>query len=336
MFFPVVGAKFGNNLIKLNLCLLLQKMKNMKRQLLALTILTILTITSFTALLIIPTSAASSNANVLSYRWYIAPYGGHAVNEGDLVVVGEIENNGTTNIAYMYLKGYAYINETQAAETSPIQIYGNNLEPGQKAPFYLEFLPGSSITGDNTYAPNVTSVVVVPTYVKTSDDEMYQDFTVTSDNSTSSGIYSVIGSVKNTGTQTASDVRVITTFYNSSGTVVSLNYTEVLSSSLKSGSSLSFAAVPVDGYSGEITSYAILVQSTANIPTPTATPTAAPSATATPTPTTSTSPTATPTSTPTGTQDYTLIIVGVVVVGVVALVGVVLFMRRNRGSAPAS
>ena len=180
----------------------------------------------------------------------------------------------------------------------------------------------------------MTSVFVDTGYIKTSTDEMYQDFTVTSDNSTSSGIYSVIGSVKHTGTQTATGVRVITTFYNSSGTVVSANCTEVLSSSLKSGSSVSFAAVPVDGYSGEIDSYSILVQSTANIPTTTATPTTTPSATVTPTPSTSTS--ATPTSTPTETQDYTLIIVGVVVIGVIALVGVVLFMRRNRGSAPAS
>ena len=246
-------------------------MKNMRRHVLALTILCILTITGFTALLTVPTNAATSEAKVLSYSWYLAPYGGNAVNEGDLVVVGEIENKGTSNIAYMYVRGTAYINETAVAEAS-IQIYGNNLKLGQKAPFYLEFLPENNLTENTAYAPNVTSVVVDPGYIKTSTDEMYQDFTVTSDGSTASGVYSVIGSVKNTGTQTATQVRVITTFYNSSGTVVSLNYTEVLSSSLKAGSSVSFAAVPVDGYSGEIDSYSILVQSTANVPTPTATP----------------------------------------------------------------
>ena len=121
--------------------LLLQKMKNMRRHVLALTILCILIITGFTALLTVPTNAATSDAKVLSYSWYLAPYGGNAVNEGDLVVVGEIENNGTSNIAYMYVRGTAYINETAVAETS-IQIYGNNLKPGQKLlsilTFYLE------------------------------------------------------------------------------------------------------------------------------------------------------------------------------------------------------
>jgi hypothetical protein len=307
-------------------------MKNMRRQLLAITILCILTITSFAALLTIPTKAATSEATVLSSSWYIAPYGGNTYYDNDLVAVGEVENVGTTNIAYMYVRAYAYSNDTLLLISPAIQIYGNNLEPGQKAPFYIDFAnPGESTTGDNTYTANVTNVVVGATYVKNSDDEMYTDLTVTSESSTASGVYTVLGSVKNTGSQVASEVRVITTFYNSSGTVVSVNYTDVLSDSLKVGSSVSFAAVPVDGYSGEIHSYATLVQTTANIPTTTATPTSTPTATATPTTSTSTS--TTPTTIPQDNQDYTLLIAGAVVVVVIVLVAVVLFMRRNRGQA---
>ena len=312
-------------------------MKNMRRQLLAITILCILTITSFTALLTIQTNAALSDAKVLSYRWYIAPFGGNAAYDGDLVVVGELENNGTSNIAYASVTGYAYIssysNETAVANAT-CQIYGNNLKPDQKAPFYLDFAnPEYYLTGDNTYTANVTSVVVVPSYVSNSNDEPYQGLTVSSENSTVSGVYRVVGSVTNTGTKAASQVRVVTTFYNSSGTVVSLNTTDILSASLKPGSSVNFVAVPVDGYQGEITSYATIVHVEAVVSTPTNTPTTS----TTPTPTTSTSATSPPTSTTTeGTQDYTMIIIGVVVVVAFVLVAVVLLMRRNRGqTAPA-
>ncbi len=314
-------------------------MNNMRRQLLAIILLCILSITGFAAFLTVPTKAATSDAQVLSSSWYIAPLGGNTYYDNDLVAVGEVKNVGTTNIQYMYVKAYAYDNDSNLLAESPsTQIFGNNLEPAQKAPFYIDFADSQlTATGDNTYTANVTSVVVVPYYVRNSDDKMYLDLTVTSESSTTGG-YSVIGSVKNTGSQIASDVRVITTFYNSSGTVVSVNYTEVLSSSLSVGSSVSFAATPVDGYSGAsgaIASYAILLQTQANVPTTTPTPTTQP--TATPTPTTSTSTSATPTSSVTeNNQDYTLIIVGIVVV-IVAALAAVLLLKRNRGSsAPSS
>jgi hypothetical protein len=314
-------------------------MNNMRRQILAITLLCILSITGFAVLLTVPTKAATSDATVLSSSWYIAPVGGNAYSDNDLVAVGEVQNVGTANIQYMYVKAYAYDNDSNMLAESPsTQIFANNLEPEQKAPFYIDFADLQlTATGDNTYTANVTSVVVVPYYVKNSDDKMYLDLTVTSESSTTGG-YSVIGSVKNTGSQIANQVRVITTFYNSSGKVVSINYTEVLSDSLNPGSSVSFAAKPVDGYSGAsgaIASYASMVQTKANVPTTTATPTAQP--TATPNPTTSTSTSPTPTASITqNNQDYTLIIVGIVVV-IVAALAAVLLLRRNRGSsAPSS
>jgi hypothetical protein len=107
---------------------LLEKMKNMRKQLFALTILCILAVTSVTVLLTVPAKADSSDAKVLSFRWYVAPYGGNAYSEGDLVVVGEIENNGTSNIAYMYVTAAAYSNGTLLAQSSPTQVFGNNLK----------------------------------------------------------------------------------------------------------------------------------------------------------------------------------------------------------------
>jgi hypothetical protein len=307
-------------------------MKNMRRQLLTITILCILTISGFMTLFTIQTSAATSDAQVLSYRWYIAPVGGNAAYEGDLVAVGEVENVGSSNIAYMYVIAEAYASNGSLLITSPsIQPYGNNLEHGQKAPFYIDFAnPEASTTQDNTYTSDVANVTVTAYYVVNSSDEPYQGLTVTAQNSTSSGVYHVVGTIQNTGSKIASQVRAVTTFYNSSGKVVSMNTTEVLSSSLNPGSSVNFAAVPVDGFQGEITNYVTIVHVSAVVSATTNTPTT----TSTPKPSTS-STSATPTaSTTEGTQDYTMIIIAIIAVVVVVLVVVVFLMRRK--AAPAS
>jgi hypothetical protein len=123
---------------------------------------------------------------------------------------------------------------------------------------------------------------------------MYQDLTVSSEGDYRSGVYTVVGKVENVGTKTIGDVRVITTFYNADGKVVSLNYTQVFSDKLEPNTSKTFTATPVDYYSGDITSYNTLIQSTIQQPdgtNPTNSPsnTKAPSNSATP-PTTTTSP----------------------------------------------
>jgi hypothetical protein len=302
----------------------------MKKQLLTIILLVTLALTGFTALSTTQVKASTSDAKILSYSWYLSTNDLMATYAGDLVVVGELQNNGTSNIYYVYVTGYAYVNDTLVGITQR-QVFGNNLETNQKAPFYLDFPPETSQTSDTNWMANTTSVVVVPSYVSNTAESMYQGLTVTSENSTSSGTYTITGSVKNTGSESIGDVRVITTFYNSSGTVVSLNYTEVLSDALSPGASVSFTATPVDSFPASgITSYVTLVQSTVQSPAETTSPTTTPTATATPTATTTVTPTSTPTQTPTAnTQDYTLIIVAVaVIVAIIAAVAIIM-SRRN-------
>ncbi|MGD6808829.1 MAG: FxLYD domain-containing protein [Candidatus Bathyarchaeia archaeon] len=303
----------------------------MKKQLLTIILLCALTLTGFTALSTVHVNAATTDADILSYSWYVAPTSDMATYAGDLVAVGELQNVGTTNIGYAYVTGYAYVNETEVA-IAQRQVYGNNLQPGQKAPFYLDFQPDDSITGDLSWVANVTDVAVYVSYVYNTDLDMYQGLTVSSQGAIdNSGVYTVIGSVENTGSETIGDVRVVTTFYNTNGTVVSLNYTEVLSDSLAPGSSKTFVAIPVDSFPGdEITSYAVMAQSTIQMPDTTTSPTS------TPTPTSTPSATATPTSTSTQTanqsnQDYTLII-GAAIVLVVVIIAVVVLLTRGKHS----
>jgi hypothetical protein len=293
----------------------------MKKQLLTIILLVTLALTGFTALSTTQVKASTSDAKILSYSWYLSTNDLMATYAGDLVVVGELQNNGTSNIYYVYVTGYAYVNDTLVGITQR-QVFGNNLETNQKAPFYLDFPPETSQTSDTNWMANTTSVVVVPSYVSNTAESMYQGLTVTSENSTSSGTYTITGSVKNTGSESIGDVRVITTFYNSSGTVVSLNYTEVLSDALSPGASVSFTATPVDSFPASgITSYVTLVQSTVQSPAETTSPTT-PTATATPTAPTTQTPTA-------NTQDYTLIIVAVaVIVAIIAAVAIIM-SRRN-------
>jgi len=313
------------------------KVRRMKKQILILILLCNLTLAFFTTLSTVPVKADTSDAKVLSYSWYVADNNVLAKYSGDIVVVGEIQNVGTTNLGYVYVTGWAYLNDTVVA-IAQHQVYGNNLQPGQKAPFYLDFVPENSEIGDLSWVPYVTNVVAAVTYVSNTDEDMYQGLTATSDSSMSSGTFTVTGSVKNTGTQTIGDVRVVTTFYNSSGTVVSLSYTSVLSDSLAPGSSVSYTAVPTDNYpSDEITDYATLVQSTIQIPTSTATPT--PTSTAASTPTATATTTTQPTQTPTSNSEdnNTLLIAAVAVVVVIVLAVAVLMLKRNRSkTAPSS
>jgi len=308
-------------------------MNKMRKQLLTLILLSLLAITGFTALSTLQVNADKSDIDILSFNWYVAPTNDIATSAGDLIVVGEIENVGTSNIQYMWVNGYAYINgdnDTWVAYTAR-QPFANNIEPGQKVPFYLDFTAANSKTLDLSWVPNVTSIVLTPGYIEYSDLEMYQGLTVTSDKS-NNGVYTVTGTVKNEGTETTGDVRVITTFYDSEGKVLCLNYTEVLSESLAPNKSVSFGATPIDGYpSSDIASYSTLVQSTINKPVTTTSPTSTPSTTNTPNPTGTGTTNPTDNSGQTGLDNTTWIIVAVAVVAV-ALVAVVLLMRRNRSN----
>ncbi len=313
-------------------------MRKVKKQILTLTLLCTLTLTLFNASYTVPVKAATSDAKILSYSWYVATNNVLAIYSGDLVVVGEIENVGTTNLGYVRMTGIAYINGTTVA-TAQRQVYGNNLQPGQKAPFYLDFMPENSESGDLSWVPYVTNVTAFVSYVYNTDEDMYQGLTASSDSSTSSGTFTVTGTVQNTGSETTGDVRVVTTFYNSSGTVVSINYTDVLSDSFAPGATVSFTAVPTDNYpSSNITGYSILVQSTIQLPASTSTPTATQTPTATSTPSATATATTSPTQTPTpNSTDNTLLIVAVVVVIVIVAAVAVLMLKRNRGKpAPAS
>jgi len=298
-----------------------------KRSIFITLLLCVLTLNCFTALTITQTNGASSDAKILSYSWYQAPTNDLATYVGDLIVVGELQNVGTSNIFSVYVVGSAYIDGVEVARESR-QVFGNNLLPGQKAPFYLDFVPKTILVDDLVDWADVTDVKVTVGYLVNTDKSMYQGLTVSSDGGYRSDVYTVVGKVENVGTESIGNVRLVTTFYNAEGTVVSLNYTDVFPDKIAPGSSKLFTATPVDYYSGnDITHYEILVQSTIQQPDDTSSSnssnTNAPS-------TSATSPARTSTPSSNNALTRTTIILIIVVILAIVSAGAVLVMYNRR------
>ncbi len=118
--------------------------------------------------------------------------------------------------------------------------------PNQKAPFYMTFFLQTDQSTQST--PTISDVAVTITQATDTTGYLYPDVKVTSHQNSigtstdDKGVYWVTGTVKNIGTQTATDVRVLGTFYNSAGKVIAVGgYTEeALSASLAPSQSVNF------------------------------------------------------------------------------------------------
>ena len=269
-------------------------------------ILVILVLASFSMLSPskVNAQANTSEATVLSYSWYVAPANTILAEwPGDLVAVGEVQNVGSNVLGSVIVYGAAYNSSGGILDTAEAPILVNDITPGQKAPFYLDFMPETSVTQDQSWETNVTSVTVDVNYITIANTTQYSGLTIPSDTISagdSSGTFTVTGAVDNTGNQVAGSVWVATTFYNSSGAVIGLNFTNYLSSALSPGDSVPFTATPTDNsvqLSSEITNYSFDIQSGAV--TPSASPSPAPSGSSvqpSSSPTTSAQPTKSPVS----------------------------------------
>jgi len=301
-------------------------------------ILVVLIVAAFSMLLSVPHARAdTSEANVLSYTWYAAPTDTVIAEYiDDLVAVGEVQNVGSNVIGYMMVAGAAYNSTGQLLDSATGIVFGNNLLPGQKAPFYLDFNPVNSVTQDNTYVSSVTNVTVLVSYVNDATETPYSDLSIPTGAVTSyldnTGTFTVSGTVHNTGDETTGNVWVVTTFYNASGTVLGLNYTNFLSNSLAPGNSVHFTATPTDNtvqLSSEIANYAVLIQSSPLTVSATPTPSPSPSHSPTPTPTPSTQTTQSPAPISSG---LIYAVVGAIVIVVVVLAALLLLRKRHKNA----
>lgn len=263
------------------------------KKLIALIFALALTVPAFTLLSssTVKAQTQGSEAQLLSYTWYISSTSKLTEWVGDLVAIGEVQNTGTTNIQSVLLLATAYNSTGAILDQTEYRAVAIDLPPGQISPFFLDFLPEYSPTHDQSWVSSVTNVTVAIVNVIDTNDAMYSGLTVPPGSVSgfnNAGTYTVTGTIQNTGTQTTGKTWAVTTFYNAAGAVVALNFTNYLADSIAPGNAVQFTATPADNtaaLSNQIANYSVLIQ------------TVPPTSTATPTPT----PTAPPTSTPTGT-----------------------------------
>jgi hypothetical protein len=303
------------------------------KKILAFVILVVLALALFNVLSLPNVRAQTNEAQVLSYSWYIAPSTTTTAEYiNDLIAVGEVQNTGSTTIGAIWVTGQAYDSNGTVLASTEAQAMANNLVPNQKVAFYLDFTPEESVTQDQSWVPNVTSVTVSVATITNASDSSTQYTGLTTSNlniDNNGGNYTVSGIIQNTGDQSVEDIALASTFYNSNGTVIAVSFTD-LGATLVPGQPTTFEVTPWDNtatLSSEIENYTILVQS---IPV---TPTATPEQTAQPT----TQPTSSPSGSPNPTQNpgimtsiptYALVIVVIAVVAIIA--GLMLLRRRGK------
>lgn len=279
------------------------------------------------------------NVTILSYSWYMNPDNGNY-----LIVVGEAQNTGPNVIDYITVTGTWYAPDGTVYMSEYAKALITQILPQQKTPFYIVFSPYDVVSSTNWTAQDISNFTATVSYANPTDVRQYQGLTVSDDSygTDADGYYCVTGTVKNTGSDTTNQTWVVATFYNATGSVVALGYSDYLTpTAIAPGGSATFTIYPVDyaAVVNSISSYSLVIQSKLTAPsaTPTPTPTASPSVSPTPTPSGSASPTPTASGTGTAIPDtYIYVAVVAVVAVVIVVIGVVGLVLRKRGKRAAT
>ncbi|MFC1487351.1 FxLYD domain-containing protein [Thermoproteota archaeon] len=217
--------------------------------------------------------AQPENVEVLSYSWYVS-------SRGSLIVVGEVQNIGNTNLESIILKGIAYSSDTVAeAESSNIVAHSRQILPQQKVPFIMYFFPENSYYNDlNWISHGVNHIEFSVTLADGTENYQYHYLEIFNDVSyiNSNRVFMVTGRVRNTGNEVAGKLWIVATFYNSTGSVIATDFSDYLSPDmLEPGETTSFtltsiAAIPelvneFTDLSSEITAYELVIQTEAPI-----------------------------------------------------------------------
>jgi hypothetical protein len=230
----------------------------MKTKLLVLILVTMLSL-SFVSIL--PVFGQDDNViKVLSYSWYTRSSDGH------FIVVGEVQNKADFTVKSITVNGKVFSKDGLNVASSSIDVYGNYLLPQTKAPFYIDFPPNSTATGDFSWNATVDHVDFSISNSFPESNKEYNDMNfIGIHGGLLNGVYMLSGFVINNGNKTAEDVRVVGTFYDSSSRVVAVGF-NILDSSMSSLSpnqASGFTIIEFDpspNLVSEIANYSLLVQ----------------------------------------------------------------------------
>jgi len=174
----------------------------------------LLTISAVTTVSTLDVSAQNADIDILSYDYYYD-------NLGNAVVIGEVQNVGVNILANVTLAGLITTTDEVKAE-SGCYISVRSLLPNQKSSFYMEFHP--QLIGQNSWFSTTIDRVDLNVYEASPTDQyQYQDVIITSQTAApEEGVYWVDCDLKNNGAQTATNIKVYGTFYNTLGDVVAV------------------------------------------------------------------------------------------------------------------
>lgn len=307
----------------------------------ALVLIVVLSMASLYIALAPKTKADVSDIKILSYSWYVSPADSYTSWKGDFVVVGEIQNTGSQTIDLPQVQAIAYTTDGQPVASAYTSAYVKDLLPQQKAPFYLDFTSQSTATDGNysgtlDWIPFFDHVTVNVGYAEATQDTMYRGLNVAAKTSyNTNDVFSVTGIIQNNGSELTGQVWAVTTFYNTTGAAIAVNYTNYLTTSLAPNGTVQFTATPIDNtasLSSQINSYSILIQTKAPDNSTVSSPTTGTSQSPNPsaTPAGSEQPTQSPQAQQSSTSPELIYIVIGAVVAVVIIVAAVLFLRKKR------
>ena len=200
--------------------------------------------------------AVNTSVTVLSYSSYVSP-------TGHFVVLGEVQNTGSHTLESVSLNVAVSASDGSTIAAGTTDAFVHNFLPQQKAPFCIDFGKIDFNEISKASAFNISLYDAPPTnYIQ------YPDLSLNVD---SNGIvevaYVLSGSITNTGNQTANDIVVYGTYYNSAGVVIAVGVIE-LDDPLAPNSSANFTLSELDvaaKVTTKISSYALLVQTSTQV-----------------------------------------------------------------------
>lgn len=271
----------------------------------------------------------TGSLEVRSYSWYTSPLYGY------FVVVGEVQNTGTDTVQSATLTGLVYTKDQVAQASNAYSlIYATQILPNDTAPFFMYFTEATSVSGNLSWIGAGIDRVEFSLYVNSNNTQKANDLHVIAHEGhvDSSGNYTVTGIVLNRGNEYPENIWVVGAFYNSSGSVVAVGFSNYLTHYLPPNNYTQFSFKPSDPTSqmaSQITSYTLHVLSDGSTAEPTPTPTISTSPTTTANPSQSPSQT-TPSETDSTPSSTTLYIAIAAIAVIAALIVLVLVLRRRR------
>jgi hypothetical protein len=288
-----------------------------------------------------PPSAFSQtiSLNVLSCSWYTSSF------SGNFIVVGELQNGGSDTLDSAIITGIVYTKDGQAQAAPEFTlVYASRLLPNQTAPFYMEFSAATSTMGNLSWVSLGVDHVDFNLHGSATNTGPYSGLQLVANTSyvDSSGNFSVTGVLLNRGNGYPENVWAVASFYNASGTVVAVGYSNYVTPHyLPPNQTAAFTLIPSDPtpqMAIEITGYNLQILSSGSTTPPPPLPSSSPSASPSPSASSSSSPSATASPSP-GTSSspepgvyipmsYVYAIVAAVIVAV-AIIALALILRKS-------